>query len=133
MILANTRTACAAGLFSLLLAASLLVVSPAMARDGVTDCSIAEVDTKTGPVWRHNLTVQIPDGGHCRIYIADDKDSKSWKYCSLRRAHENPVSETCDDPVDVKTFDVWTAKAVCGTQNFIATCRREKPLVPTPR
>jgi hypothetical protein len=115
------------------LAACVCLAHPAKARDGVNDCSIAEVETDDGPVWRHKLEVQIPEGGYCRIYIGEDKDRKSWKYCWLKRASDNPVSGTCDDPIDDKDFDVWKAKAVCGKQNLIAYCRRETPLVPIPR
>lgn len=115
-----------------LLAAAFLVLAgpPASARDGVTGCYIAEAETEAGKVWRHKIDVQIPKGGYCRIYIVEDKDRKSWRYCALRRAVDNPVSETCDDPVDDKDFDTWRAKAVCGGTNYMATCRREKPLLP---
>ena len=69
----------------------------------------------------------LPEGYQ---YIVDDKDRKTWRYCSLKRAADNPVSEVCDDPLEDKYFDYWSAKAVCGGKNLIATCRREKPLVP---
>ncbi|MDJ0512732.1 MAG: hypothetical protein QNJ62_04730 [Methyloceanibacter sp.] len=99
-------------------------------RDGVNGCFIEEVETETGKVWRHKLDVQIPENGHCRIYVIDDKDRKSWRYCWLKRAAQNPVSEVCDDPIDDKDFDYWRAKAVCDGRNLMATCRREKPLLP---
>lgn len=115
------------------LTACVLIAHPAAARDGITDCTIAEVETDEGPVWRHSIKLQVPEGGYCRVYIGEDKDRKSWKYCWLKRASDNPVSGTCDDPIDDKDFDVWKAKAVCGDQNLMAYCRREKPLMPTPR
>lgn len=115
--------------------AGLLAVAapPAMARDGVTGCSIAAVETDKGKVWRHTIDVLVPEGGYCRVYIGEDKDRKSWRYCWLKRAADNPVSGTCDDPLDDKDFDDWKAKAVCGDQNFMAYCRREKPLEPSVR
>jgi len=103
------------------------------ARDGVTGCTAAEVETESGRVWRHTIQVQVPEGGYCRVYIGDDKDRKAWTYCWLKRTADNPVQETCDDPLDDDDFDGWKAKAVCGGQNFIAYCRREKPLIPLPR
>lgn len=115
------------------LAAGAALAHPVLARDGVKGCSIAEVDTNDGPVWRYTIEVQVPEGGYCRVYVGEDRDRKSWKYCWLKRASNNPVSATCDDPIDDKDFDVWKAKAVCGEQNLMAYCRREKPLVPTPR
>lgn len=120
--------------FALLVLAAAFFTTPAgAARDGLTGCSVAEVETEEGRVYRHTINVQVPEGGHCRIYIADDKDSKSWKYCWLKRTADNPVSETCDDPIDVEPFDVWRAKAVCGELNSRAYCRRDKPLQPSRR
>ena len=121
-------------LVALVSAGGALLTQPALAaRDGVNGCSIEEIKTEAGPVWRHTIEVQIPEGGYCRIYIGEDKDRKTWKYCWLKRAPDNPVSATCDDPVDDKDFDGWKAKAVCGKYNSIAYCRREKPLLPVPR
>jgi len=111
----------------------VLLPHQAGARDGVSGCSIAEVETDAGRAWRYTVEVQVPDDGYCRVYVVEDKDRKSWKYCWLKRAADNPVSATCDDPVDDKDFDVWKAKAVCGAQNSMAYCRRETPLVPTHR
>lgn len=122
-----------AALAVLLAAASMVAAAPAVARDGVTGCSIAEVEAGGGKVWRHTVEVQVPEGGYCRVYIGEDKDRKSWRYCWLKRASDNPVSETCDDPVDDEDFDGWKAKAVCGSQNFMAYCRREVPLEPSVR
>lgn len=110
-----------------------LLAPTAWARDGLTGCSIAEVETDKGTVWRHTIELQVPEGGYCRVYIREDMDRKSFKYCWLKRSADNPVSATCDDPLDDRTFDVWNAKAVCGGQNFMAYCRREKPLMPSPR
>lgn len=118
---------------ALAVVASPLLVQASWARDGVTGCSIAEAETETGAVWRHTIDVQVPEGGYCRVYIGEDRDRKTWKYCWLKRASDNPVSATCDDPIDDKDFDVWKAKAVCGDQNFTAYCRRETPLEPSPR
>jgi len=133
MTLTNARAACGAAAFALVFAAATLLALPTMARDGVNGCSIAEIETESGAVWRHTIELQVPEGGYCRVYIGDDKDRKTWKYCWLKRAPDNPVSATCDDPVDEKNFDGWKAKAVCGKYNSIAYCRREKPLVPLPR
>ena len=115
------------------LGAAGTALAPAFARDGVTGCSIAEVETDKGKVWRHTIGVLVPEGGYCRVYIGEDKDRKSWRYCWLKRASDNPVSETCDDPLDDKDFDDWKAKAVCGGQSFMAYCRRETPLQPSVR
>ena len=115
------------------LGAAGTALAPAFARDGVTGCSIAEVETDKGKVWRHTIDVLVPEGGYCRVYIGEDKDRKSWRYCWLKRASDNPVSETCDDPLDDKDFDDWKAKAVCGGQSFMAYCRRETPLQPSVR
>jgi hypothetical protein len=104
-----------------------------VARDGVSGCSIAEVKTDAGRVWRYTIEVQVPEDGYCRVSVVEDKDRKSWKYCWLKRAADNPVSATCDDPLDDEDFDVWKAKAVCGDQNSMAYCRRETPLVPIAR
>lgn len=122
-----------ARLVALAAAGIALASVPAHARDGVTGCSIAEADTEGGKVWRHTIEVQVPEGGYCRVYIGEDKDRKSWRYCWLKRASDNPVSGTCDDPLDDKDFDDWKAKAVCGDQNFMAYCRRETPLQPSVR
>jgi len=119
--------------FVLAFTVGALLGQPALARDGVSGCSIAEVETEKGPVWRYTIELQVPQGGYCRVYVVEDKDRKSFNYCWLKRAADNPVSATCDDPVDDKDFDVWRAKAVCGDQNSYAYCRREKPLVPIPR
>ena len=119
----------------LLAAAAAFVLLGAMLaqaerRDGVNGCFIEEVEAEAGKVWRHKLDVQIPENGHCRIYIIDDKDRKSWRYCALKRGADNPVSMVCDDPLDDADFDYWRAKAVCSGRNLMATCRREKPLLP---
>ncbi len=116
-----------------LLAAGLLVFAPSstsLARDGVTGCSIVGAETEAGPVWRYTIDLQVPAGGHCRVYVGEDRDRKSWNYCWLKRESDNPVSATCDDPLDDKDFDLWRAKAVCGDQNFMAYCRPEEPPVP---
>ena len=101
--------------------------------DGVNGCSVAIVETDEGRIYRHTINLRVPEEGYCRVYIGEDKDRKSWKYCWLKRASDNPVSGTCDDPVDDKDFDVWKAKAVCGKFNSTAYCHRDKPLKPSPR
>jgi hypothetical protein len=131
MLLRNARSTRAATVLALV-AAGTFLAQPALARDGVNGCSVAEIETESGPVWRHTIEVQVPEGGYCRVYIVEDKDRKTWKYCWLKRAPDNPVSASCDDPVDDKDFDGWKAKAVCGKYNSIAYCRREKPLLPDP-
>lgn len=130
-MISNTRRAAlrVAGLAPFM-ALCVLLPQQAVARDGVSGCSIAEVETDEGRVWRYTVEVQVPDGGYCRVYVVEDKDRKSWKYCWLKRTADNPVSATCDDPLDDKDFDVWKAKAVCGAKNSMAYCRREAPLVP---
>lgn len=111
-------------------ALGVLTSSPGEARDGVTSCLIVEAETEAGKVWRHKLEVQVPDGEVCRIFVIDDKDRKNWRYCSLQRSVNNPVSDICDDPVDDKDYDAWMAKAVCDGRNLMASCRREVPLQP---
>jgi len=111
--------------------ASTFLVSPALARDGVSECSIAKADSESGRVWRYTIDLQVPQGGHCRVYIIDDRDRKTWKYCWLKGEEDNPVSATCDDAIDDRDFDLWRAKAVCGSQSFMAYCHRETPLQPS--
>lgn len=120
-------------LLALVLVSGAALAQPMQKRDGVNGCSIAELETESGLVWRHTIELQVPEDGYCRVYIGEDKDRKTWKYCWLKRAPDNPVSATCDEPIDDKDFDGWKAKAVCGKYNSIAYCRREKPLMPTPR
>jgi hypothetical protein len=134
-MISKTRRAAlrAAALLTPFLALCVLHPHQAVARDGVSGCSIAEVETDAGRVWRYTIEVQVPEDGYCRVSVVEDKDRKSWKYCWLKRAADNPVSATCDDPLDDENFDVWKAKAVCGDQNSMAYCRRETPLVPIAR
>jgi len=108
-----------------------LLAQPASARDGVNECSIAETDGESGRVWRYTIDLQVPQGGHCRVYVIDDRDRKTWKYCWLKGEADNPVSATCDDAIDDRDFDLWKAKAVCGSQNFMAYCHSETPLQPS--
>jgi hypothetical protein len=111
--------------------AGALTPQRALARDGVNECSIAEGDGESGPIWHYTIDLQVPQGGHCRVYIIDDRDRKTWKYCWLKGEADNPVSATCDDAVDDKDFDLWKAKAVCGDQTFTAYCHRAAPLQPS--
>ncbi len=111
--------------------AGALLAQPAAARDGVNECSIAETDGESGRVWRYTIDLQVPQGGHCRVYVIDDRDRKTWKYCWLKGEADNPVSATCDDAIDDPDFDLWKAKAVCGSQSFMAYCHRETPLQPS--
>lgn len=133
MISNTRRAALRVAALAPFMALCVLLPHQAVARDGVSGCSIAEVETDEGRVWRYTVEAQVPDGGYCRVYIVEDKDRKSWKYCWLKRAADNPVSATCDDPLDDEDFDIWKAKAVCGAQNSMAYCRRETPLVPSAR
>jgi hypothetical protein len=121
--------ACAAIVLAALAAAA--PAPAAVARDGISECSIAEADGESGQVWRYTINLQVPEGGHCRVYIVDDRDRKSWQYCWLKAEADNPVSATCDDALDDLDFDVWKAKAVCGGQSFMAYCHRETPLQPS--
>ena len=111
--------------------ASALIVQPSLARDGVSGCSIAETEADGKRIWRYTVDVLVPQGGHCRVYVSEDLDRKSWKYCWLKDASQNPVSATCDEPLDDKDFVDWKAKAVCGGQTFMAYCQNEAP-PPTP-
>jgi len=108
-----------------------LLAQPAAARDGVNECSIAETDGESGRVWHYKIDLQVPQGGHCRVYVIDDRDRKTWKYCWLKGEADNPVSGTCDDAIDDPDFDIWKAKAVCGSQSFMAYCHRETPPQPS--
>ncbi|HZJ11324.1 MAG TPA: hypothetical protein VFD26_01565 [Methyloceanibacter sp.] len=105
-------------------AGALLVPHASLARDGVSGCSVVEAEVDSKRVWRHTIELQVPQGGHCRVYIGDDRDRKAWNYCWLKGAEQSPVTETCDDAIEDPDFDVWKAKAVCGKQNFLAYCRR---------
>jgi hypothetical protein len=122
--------ACAAIVVAALASAALAPAAVA-ARDSITECSIAEADGESGQVWRYTINLQVPQGGHCRVYIVDDRDRKSWQYCWLKGEADNPVSATCDDAVDDPDFDVWKAKAACGGQLFMAYCHRETLLQPS--
>ena len=96
-----------------------------LARDGVTGCAIAEIEEDGEKIWRYTIELQVPEGAHCRAYVSEDRDRKSWNYCWLKGSEANPVSATCDDKLDDADFVDWKAKAVCGGQNFMAYCRRE--------
>lgn len=98
----------------------------ALARDGVSGCSVTTIDQNSGASWRYTVELQVPEGGHCRIYISEDRDRKSWIYCGLKPASKDPVSATCDDPIDDTEFVDWKAKAVCGDQSFMAYCRQQR-------
>jgi len=110
---------------ALAIVASTLIAQPSMARDGVSGCSITEAEAGAKRIWRYTVELLVPQGGHCRVYVSEDRDRKSWKYCWLKDASQNPVSETCDDPLDDADFVDWKARAVCGGQSFMAYCRRE--------
>ncbi|HUU24473.1 MAG TPA: hypothetical protein VMW68_02740 [Methyloceanibacter sp.] len=110
---------------ALAIVASALLAQPASARDGMSGCSLAEAEADGKRVWRYTVELLVPQGGHCRVYVSEDLDRKSWKYCWLKDASQNPVSATCDDPLDDEDFVDWKAKAVCGGQTFMAYCRRE--------
>lgn len=127
MILDNPRSTRGA-VVAFVLAVMAIVLSPqaALARDGVSGCTIAEAEAEGAKIWRYTIDLQVPDGGYCRVYVGEDKDRKSWNYCWLKRASDNPVSAVCDDPLDDKDFDNWKVKAVCGDQSFTAYCRREQ-------
>lgn len=105
--------------------ASALFVQPSLARDGVSGCSVKETETDGKRAWRYTVELLVPQGGHCRVYVSEDLDRKSWKYCWLKDASQNPVSADCDEPLDDQDFVDWKAKAVCGGQSFMAYCRRE--------
>jgi hypothetical protein len=122
LVLAGTALAALSG---------ALPAQPALARDGVNECSIAEIDGEQGRIWRYTIDLQVPEGGHCRVFVKEDKDRKSWNYCWLKGDADNPVSATCDDALDDPDFDYWSAKAVCGDQTFTAYCHRATPLQPS--
>jgi len=137
-MISNTPPAWRVRAVALVLAAAALtalagpfLASPALARDGISECSIAETNGESGHIWRYTINLQVPQGGHCRVYVIDDLDRKTWKYCWLKGEADNPVSATCDDTIDDSDFDLWRAKAVCGSQNFMAFCHREMPLQPS--
>jgi hypothetical protein len=111
--------------------ASALLVQPSSARDGVSGCSVVEDEADGKPIWHYTVELLVPPGGHCRVYVIDDLDRKSWNYCWLKDASQNPVSAACDDPLDDKDFVDWKAKADCGGQSFMAYCRNAGP-PPTP-
>lgn len=116
---------------ALAIAASVLFAPPSSARDGVSGCSIVEAEADGKRIWRYTVDLLVPQGGHCRVFVSEDRDRKSWNYCWLKDASQNPVSATCDDPLDDQDFVNWKAKAVCGGQTFMAYCRNEAP-PPTP-
>jgi hypothetical protein len=112
------------GIVALAVVAGALLPHASLARDGVSGCSVVEAKVDSKKVWRHTIELQVPQGSHCRVFIGDDRDRKAWHYCWLKRAEQNPVTETCDDPIENPDFDVWNAKAVCGEQTFRTYCRR---------
>jgi len=114
-----------AGAFTLAVMAGALLPQASLARDGVTGCAVEEVEADGAKVWRYTIEIQVPEGGHCRAYVSEDRDRKSWNYCWLKGPESNPVSATCDDKLDDADFVDWKAKAVCGGQSFMAYCRRD--------
>lgn len=114
-----------AAAFTLAVLAGAFLPQASLARDGVSGCAIAEVEADGAKVWRYTVELQIPKGGHCRVYVSEDRDRKSWNYCWLKGPEANPLSATCDDKLDDADFVDWKAKAVCGSQTFMAYCRRE--------
>jgi hypothetical protein len=128
MVQDDGRAILSRGIAAALFVALVSVALPqgAIARDGVSGCSISEVETDAGKVWRYTIELLVPQGGHCRVYVGEDKDRKSWNYCWLKSESDNPVVATCDDALDDPDFDNWKVKAACGDQNFMAYCRRER-------
>ena len=114
-----------AGTFVFAIASGMVLPNASLARDGVSGCAVAEVEANGAKIWRYTIEIQVPEGGHCRAYISEDRDRKSWTYCWLKREADNPVSATCDDPMDDADFVDWKARAVCGDQSFMAYCRKE--------
>lgn len=104
----------------------LLLAHLAYGRDGVSGCNVGKVGQASDDIWRYTVELRTPQAGHCRVYISEDRDRKSWVYCGLALALDNPVSITCDDAIDDPDFVDWKARAVCGGQSFMAYCRQEK-------
>ncbi|WP_158008071.1 hypothetical protein [Methyloceanibacter superfactus] len=88
---------------ALAIAATMLIAQASSARDGVSGCSIAEAEADGKRIWRYTVELIVPQGGHCRVYVSEDLDRKSWKYCWLKDASQSPVSATCDEPLDDQT------------------------------
>ena len=105
--------------------AGALLPQTLLARDGVSGCSVALIEADSQSIWRYTIELQVPQGAHCRAYVSEDRDRKSWNYCWLKGTPDNPISATCDEPLDDPDFVDWKAKAVCGDQSFTAYCRRE--------
>jgi hypothetical protein len=120
-----TTTASAWRFYALAIVASGLLLQPSLARDGISGCSVTETETDGKRAWRYAVELLVPQGGHCRVYVSEDLDRKSWKYCWLKDSSQNPVSAECDDPLDDLDFVDWKTRAVCGGQSFMAYCRRE--------
>lgn len=114
-----------ASAFVLAVLAIALLPQASFARDGVTGCAIAEIEEEGKKIWRYTIDLQVPEDAHCRTYVSEDRDRKSWNYCWLKGPEANPVSATCDDKLDDADFVDWKAKAVCGGQNFMGYCRRK--------
>ena len=83
-MMSNTARAALVRAAALVLAGTALaaltvavLTGPALARDGVTECSIAEANGESGPIWRYTIDLQVPQDKHCRVYIIDDRDRKS--------------------------------------------------------
>ncbi|MHA1134626.1 MAG: hypothetical protein ACTSRM_10150, partial [Alphaproteobacteria bacterium] len=71
MPFAFTRKELTAILLALVLGSGAAVAQPAQKRDGVNGCSIAELETESGLVWRHTIELQVPKDGYCRVYIGE--------------------------------------------------------------
>jgi hypothetical protein len=105
--------------------AGICLQHASFAMDGISGCSVSETEADSKRMWHHTIMLQVPEGKHCRVSVGDDRDLKAWTYCWVKGAEANPVSATCDDPIDNPDFDTWRARAACDNQNFMAYCRRE--------
>jgi hypothetical protein len=107
--------------------AVMIAPQPSFALTAVTGCGvvITEVDGKR--VWRHTIDLTAPEDKNCKILFANDSDN-SWVECAERtgEGEDNPITQTCDDPLDNENFDRWKGKAVCDGQNLIAYCFRDR-------
>jgi hypothetical protein len=97
------------------------------AMDGISGCGVANVEVDSKQVWHYTINLRVPEGKTCSVDVADDSDPKGWTHCWDKGSDANPITETCDDPVDNPNFNNLKARATCGEdQHFYAYCYRDR-------
>jgi len=120
------------GLFSRLLDVTTLAVTiasttlffpqPSFARDGISGCSVTEVGTEFNRSWRYTISLNVPEGQNCKVYIWNDHPGSGWQYCWNKSSAANPVKDTCGDLQNDPSFTGWKVQARCGDKTFTKPC-----------